>query len=107
MFQWYCCLNPVEAGAAAAMLEWFVSFPLVGMPLPLFEALFPVGTRSRLKRRDAFLECYQLQEDICTDPEGDPYECITYTDLIWWGQFVAFWLSEAGDCPDGCTQPSW
>lgn len=82
------------------MLDLFL-----GVPLDVWDAFWFGTTGTGQRRRDAFIQIYQLE--IATIEEGEPpvpVEVVRPIDFVYWVEVAVFILTPAAACLAGCEQ---
>jgi len=98
---WYCCLAPIEFGGLTACLvnPFFAAF---FVPMDVFNGawLLNGGTVGDL-RYSIFIGIFQMEEGDLVIGEDATIHGYFLAPLVW-TPILAFSLSDAGACPDGC-----
>lgn len=107
LFNFYCCLNPVEKTVIAALCVFYRLTPLGVLPESAWNLLWPDGTPSLEDRKAIFIYAYGLvRVDECVPPDFTE-ACIVFDDVTWWSDASVWILTPAATCPTGCDLPVW
>lgn len=86
-------------GTALALL------PPLNLPVPYaaWDSSYAALPQCGAARREAFLSIFLLEiVPIEIDPELPPVDCVVPTDTAQWVLWLAYILTPASGCPDGC-----
>lgn len=101
----FCCLNPTERGVLREMGHALPVTLFLGVPFPLWDAMWLVSGGDTVARREAFLGNFGLE--IATIMVGDPpvpVDVVRPLDVVQWADYSVFTFLPAAACLSGCAQ---
>lgn len=106
--QWFCCLNPDEAGALQLCCDAFVSSLSTGFPRLVFDAYWEIVTPGTDARAEAFMVIFPLHFGENVPVEGEPpVAWVFFDDLPFWVMTSLYVLNPLTQCEAGCQLISY